>query len=274
MIVGLIILWSWRRRSSTRRPSGRSTSSLWSNQLQLCDSTTTSTTRRNADIYALWNQTSLISCLSGHTSSHSGSSKWSYEYRQQHTHRGLCMRYLYLEKRQVSFIYSTLSSETYSHNMEKTIQIRIREDSDFITTSAKIDDAIIKVWYPAIVSVRRDVGTISEKQRGYYFWVVVEICREYHGYSKDEMHGHLKRWYLPDTQSLLDELSPLYNDLDGARRVIDRFLQIHEDLTITNETTGSFEEYLKNIRESYAKQNIFIPLPNEDQQWDGWQRMQ
>lgn len=156
---------------------------------------------------------------------------------------------------------------------QNQISIRIQSHESFLNTSVKIDNAIEKVWYPAVVIVKKDVGTISEKQRWYYFWVVVDICREYHGYSKDEMHGHLKRWYLPDTQALLDELSPLHNDLDGARRVIDRFLQIHEDLTITNETTGSFEEYLKNIRESYAKQNIFIPLPNEDQQWDGWQRM-
>lgn len=161
--------------------------------------------------------------------------------------------------------------------MEKSISIRIRENQGFLDSSTKIDDAIAKVGLPAIVTVKHDAWGISEKQRGYYFWVVVEITRQYHGYSKEEMHGHLKRGYLPDYEELLWELSELHDDtdsmVDDVRRIMQRFLQIHEDLTITNETTGSFEEYLKRIRESYSRQNIHIPLPNEDQQWEWWERM-
>lgn len=82
------------------------------------------------------------------------------------------------------------------------------------------------------------------------------------------MHGHLKRGYLPDYEELLGDLSKVEDDVDSVRKVMQRFLQIHEDLTITNETTGSFEEYLKRIRESYSRQNVHIPLPNEDQQWE------
>lgn len=157
--------------------------------------------------------------------------------------------------------------------MEKVISIRIRENQGFLDSSTKIDDAIAKVGLPAIVTVKHDAWGISEKQRGYYFWVVVEITRQYHGYSKEEMHGHLKRGYLPDYEELLWDLSKIDDDVDNVRKVMQRFLQIHEDLTITNETTWSFEEYLKRIRESYGKQNVFIPLPNENEQWEWWERM-
>lgn len=157
--------------------------------------------------------------------------------------------------------------------MEKIISIRIREGQGFLDSSTKIDDAIAKVGLPAVVTVKHDSWGISEKQRGYYFWVVVEITRQYHWYSKEEMHGHLKRGYLPDYEELLGDLSKVEDDVDSVRKVMQRFLQIHEDLTITNETTGSFEEYLKRIRESYSRQNVHIPLPNEDQQWEWWERM-
>lgn len=158
---------------------------------------------------------------------------------------------------------------------QNQISIRIQSHESFLNTSVKIDNAIEKVWYPAVVIVKKDVGTISEKQRWYYFWVVVDICREYHGYSKDEMHQLLKRSFLPDYEDLLTQLAGHKEDIDDVRLIMARFLSLYEDLTITNETTGTFEEYLKRIRETYAqKHNCFIPLPNEDQQWTGWERMQ
>ena len=160
---------------------------------------------------------------------------------------------------------------------QKQISIRIQSHEWFLHTSTKIDDAIEKVWYPAIVTVKKDVGTISEKQRWYYFGCVIDIWREFRWYSKDEMHQLYKRMYLPDYEWLWDQMWNVFDEkktLDDMRVVMTKFLSIHEDLTITNETPWGFEEYLKRIREWELKMYwLHIPLPNEDQRWQGWQKM-
>lgn len=160
--------------------------------------------------------------------------------------------------------------------MEKIISIRIREGQGFLDSSTKIDDAIAKVGLPAIVTVKHDSWGISEKQRGYYFWCVIDIWRMERGYTKDEMHHWYKRMYLPDYEWLWDKLWEVYDEnktVDDMRVVMTKFLSLHEDLTITNETPWSFEEYMKRIREWESRNGIHIPLPNEDQRWEGWEKM-
>lgn len=161
--------------------------------------------------------------------------------------------------------------------MEKIISIRIRENQGFLDSSTKIDDAIAKVWLPAIVTVKHDSWGISEKQRGYYFWALIEIGRQFRWYSKQEMHEWYKKMYLPDYEWLWDQMSTVFDQnktLDDMRIVMTKFLSLHEDLTITNETIGSFEDYMRRIREwEMQTYNLYIPLPNEDQRWEWWERM-
>jgi hypothetical protein len=50
-----------------------------------------------------------------------------------------------------------------------------------------------------------------------------------------------------------------------------RFISLQDDITITTSDKGEFEAYLKKIRHYYSDLNI--PLPNEQQRWEGYERM-
>jgi hypothetical protein len=50
-----------------------------------------------------------------------------------------------------------------------------------------------------------------------------------------------------------------------------RFISLCDDITITTSDKGEFEIYLKKIRHYYSDLNI--PLPNEQQQWEGWEKI-
>lgn len=152
------------------------------------------------------------------------------------------------------------------------IKIRIKEDN-FLESSAKIDNAIQKVWFPAIVTVKRDMAGISEVQRGYYFWVVVRIVMDYHGIeSKEEAHKMLKYRFLLDYEDLLQNMIEAKWD-DEKTFHIARYMSLCDDLTITTSEKWEFEQYLKDIRTYYSHQWVFIPLPNEEEQWEWWQKM-
>ena len=62
----------------------------------------------------------------------------------------------------------------------KPIAIRVKEDYDFLSTSALIDTAIQKVGLPASILIKKEEVGISEKQRKYYFGVVVVHVMDYH----------------------------------------------------------------------------------------------
>lgn len=50
-----------------------------------------------------------------------------------------------------------------------------------------------------------------------------------------------------------------------------RFISLCDDITITTSDKGEFEIFLKKIRQYYSDLNI--PLPNESQKWEGWERI-
>jgi len=134
------------------------------------------------------------------------------------------------------------------------IRIRISDD-DFLTDSVKIANGIEKEWYPCIVSIEQEWVSISEKQRKYYFGVVVPYVMEKQWEGKEATHLYLKSRFLPDYEELLQKIQWTTDIPD----MLARFLSLHHDLTITEENTGSFEEYLSRIRQVYTD----IPLPNE-----------
>ena len=138
------------------------------------------------------------------------------------------------------------------------MKIRIKEDN-FLEDSIRISEAIEKEWYPCTVTIEKDTTGISEKQRNYYFWVVIEYVMEFHWMSKEQAHMHCKTRFLPDYEELLNKMK----DCNDMEWLLARFLSLHHDLTITTSEKWEFEEYLRKIREVYTD----IPLPNEDQSW-------
>ena len=152
----------------------------------------------------------------------------------------------------------------------KLTQIRIKEWYDFIETSLLLSNTMDKVWYPCIVSFRKDVAWLSENQRNYYFGVPVKIIQDYTWYTKDETHKMLKAMFLTDCEGLLQNMiQPTGNDEKMFQ--LARFISLQDDITITTSDKGEFEIFLKKIRNYYSDLNI--PLPNEQQQWEGWERI-
>lgn len=152
----------------------------------------------------------------------------------------------------------------------KPTQIRIKEWYDFLETSILLSNTMDKVWYPCIVSFRKDVAWLSENQRNYYFWVPVKIIQEYTGYTKDETHRMLKTMFLSDCEWLLQNMiQPTWNDEKMFQ--LARFISLCDDITITTSDKWEFEAYLRKIRNYYSDLNI--PLPNEQQRWEGWERI-
>lgn len=141
------------------------------------------------------------------------------------------------------------------------MKIRIKEDN-FLEDSIRISNAIDKIGYPCTITIEKDTTGISEKQRNYYFWVVVAYVMEFHGMTKEQAHIHLKTRFLPDYEELLDKMK----DCNDMEWLLARFLSLHHDLTITTSEKWEFEEYLRKIREVYTD----IPLPNESERWEWW----
>ena len=152
----------------------------------------------------------------------------------------------------------------------KPIQLRIKEWYDFLETSVLISDAMDKVWYPCIVSFRKDVAWLSENQRNYYFGVPVKIIQDYTWYTKEETHRMLKAQFLIEYDTLLQNMiQPTGNDEKMFQ--LARFISLCDDITITTSDKGEFEIFLKKIRNYYSDLNI--PLPNESQRWDWWEKI-
>ncbi len=152
----------------------------------------------------------------------------------------------------------------------KPTKIRIKEWYDFLETSVLISDAMDKIWYPCIITIRKDVAWLSENQRNYYFGVPVKIIQDYTGYTKDETHRMLKAQFLLEYDTLLQNMiQPTGNDEKMFQ--LARFISLCDDITITTSDKGEFEIFLKKIRNYYSDLNI--PLPNEQQQWEWWERI-
>jgi len=151
----------------------------------------------------------------------------------------------------------------------KPIQLRIKEDN-FLSNSTLIDDAIQKIWFPCIITIRKDVAWLSENQRNYYFAVPVKIIQDYTGYTKDETHRMLKAQFLIEYDTLLQNMIETTSNDDKTFQLA-RFISLCDDITITTSEKGEFEDYIKKIRHYYSDLNI--PLPNEDQRWEGYERM-
>ena len=151
----------------------------------------------------------------------------------------------------------------------KPIQLRIKEDN-FLSNSTLIDDAIQKIWFPCIITIRKDVAWLSENQRNYYFAVPVKIIQDYTWYTKDETHRMLKAQFLIEYDTLLQNMIQTTSD-DEKTFQLARFISLCDDITITTSDKGEFEIFLKKIRQYYSDLNI--PLPNESQRWEGWERI-
>lgn len=151
----------------------------------------------------------------------------------------------------------------------KEITIRIKEEN-FLEDSIRIAKCIEKIWYPCIVSFRKDEANMSEVQRNYYFGVVVPIVMDYHGYEKLFAHNMLKCLFLVDYEEILQKMTQSTDRIDIKHQMA-IFMAINSDLTITTSKKWEFEEYLKKIRSFYSEHQVFIPLPNE--KWEWWKNV-
>jgi len=80
----------------------------------------------------------------------------------------------------------------------------------------------------------------------------------------------LKAMFLTDCEGLLQNMiQPTGNDEKMFQ--LARFISLCDDITITTSDKGEFEIFLKKIRHYYSDLNI--PLPNESQRWEGWERI-
>lgn len=131
----------------------------------------------------------------------------------------------------------------------------------------------VEKWGEVKLTVEKYDDPISQRQRDYYFGVVVDICEKEYWYSRDEMHEELKKLYLPDYASIGDEITKLGYSMDDLPQIFAYIAKAYDGLSITGETKWSFEQYLKRIRFGEGQKWCFIPLPNEDQRWSWWEKM-
>lgn len=126
----------------------------------------------------------------------------------------------------------------------------------------------IKNWKKTILEAKEFEEWLSEKQRKYYFWVVINVLwnnEQWWWYTLEEIHHEVKILYLPDYEMMLEELWQK-NDVTA---MMQKFLNLYHDLTITTEKKGNFERFLSRVRAWEAKKWIYIPLPNEEHWWEG-----
>lgn len=109
----------------------------------------------------------------------------------------------------------------------------------------------VKKNVKSVITVEPYEETISEAQRGYYFGVVVNTCskdEKYRGKNRQDIHTELKVQYLPEYEELLASFSGRLEKSD-IQDLLEKFLLLYHDLTITTSTKGEFEQYLTRIRQ-------------------------
>jgi len=166
------------------------------------------------------------------------------------------------------YIYKIMKSKTFRVSRNYSIL-------DILAKFSALLDAVFAYFTDSeyvTVEIKPELPSISEKQRKYYFGVVVAIVMDYHGMTKDQAHQHLKRSYLPEYEEILDQMIQC-EDKGDMKNMLVKFLALYSDLTITTESTWKFERYLKDIRFDYSHHGVFIPLPNEEERWEGWEMM-
>lgn len=125
-------------------------------------------------------------------------------------------------------------------------------------------DSALKKDDRVLVTVEKYVELLSDRQRWYYFWVVVSLVQKHHGFdTQEEAHFYVKQEYLPEYEWFLKSMWG-----DDLNAMLKRFLSIYHDLTITNQNKGEFERFLSRVRLGESRQGLYIPLPNETQWWD------
>ena len=128
----------------------------------------------------------------------------------------------------------------------------------------------VKKNVKSVITVEPYEETLSEAQRKYYFWVVVDTCskdEKYRGKNREEIHTELKVQYLPEYEELLKQFSWML-EKSSVQGLLEKFLLLYHDLTITTSTKWEFEQYLTRIRQWEAQKGIYISLPNENNWWE------
>ena len=121
-----------------------------------------------------------------------------------------------------------------------------KDQKDISGLYAYYKDGDIMSW-----TIQKYKKTRSQKQRGYYFEVIVktlcsELWGETHSKSLEDMNDHLKKNFNPE----------YYTTPEGIEEIRGK--------SIEKEKTDKVEEIYSQIRMYASREfNIYIPLPNE-----------
>jgi hypothetical protein len=100
------------------------------------------------------------------------------------------------------------------------------------------------------VIIRKHINKSTDKQRGYYFGVVVEILSDHFGYELDEMHEELKL-----------KFNPVKSKLSGGKTIGGSTTELLRDKYF-----GDEQSYVSRICRWAAGEGVYIPEPNKVEQ--------
>jgi len=141
----------------------------------------------------------------------------------------------------------------------------------YLTTIEGECQLTVKKWYK----------NRTDRENRYYWGVVVEVLRDFFGYTKDEMHDAVKWQFLkkkvegkvPVMEALIAEMKKAKVPWEGQAHLV-TFLSPYLDglyvgvlptiESTATKSTAEFEELMEEIRRWAATEHgVNVPLPNE-----------
>lgn len=111
----------------------------------------------------------------------------------------------------------------------------------------------------ALVTVKEDRASLSERQRRWYFGQVLGRIHKHTGQDKDELHLYFKDLYLGSPEHKLLVIVNANGEIVDERDVLDR-------PSITVLSTKGMAHYCDLIR-GFAALKLALDIPNPDPQW-------
>jgi hypothetical protein len=97
-----------------------------------------------------------------------------------------------------------------------------------------------------IIQAKQDRAKLSDRQRRYYFGVVIPAIMSYTGYSKDEMHEYCKNRFL----------------LPIEKKILEKHIKYIPSITKLN--TKEMSEYITKIMKWSSRDlGVYIPEPSD-----------
>jgi hypothetical protein len=111
----------------------------------------------------------------------------------------------------------------------------------------------------ALVSVRKDRASLSERQRRWYFGEILKRITEHTGQDVDDLHLYFKDRFLGSPDHRLLVLVDGHGDVVDERDLLD-------GPSITTLSTTAMADYCDQIR-MFAADRLQVDIPNPDPHW-------